>query len=164
LDPRRRLGAATATAGTSFFVSGSASFRLMHDLRPGGYGQGIELVSFRDHRTADAFIHARAMRKRQQSAASTSIATSASTSRRRSRIGLRRARKIGADAPEMEPFIVPRAIKRGREVRRATNGLFGTRRGIRKPGAHDRIRVRRCAPKEACTTRTGTAALSARCI
>jgi DNA-binding MarR family transcriptional regulator len=36
LDARRRLRAATATAGTGFFASGSASFRLMHDLRPGG--------------------------------------------------------------------------------------------------------------------------------
>jgi hypothetical protein len=33
---RRRLSAATATAGTGFFVPGSAAFRLKHDLRPGG--------------------------------------------------------------------------------------------------------------------------------
>jgi DNA-binding MarR family transcriptional regulator len=36
LDPRRRLSAATAAAGTAFFVPRSAAFRLMHDLRPGG--------------------------------------------------------------------------------------------------------------------------------
>ncbi len=36
LDPRRRLSAATAAAGTGFFIPGSAAFRLMHDLRPGG--------------------------------------------------------------------------------------------------------------------------------
>ena len=47
----------TAVAG-GFFVPGSAFFRLMHDLRLGGYAQGIELVSLRTHRTADAFVHA----------------------------------------------------------------------------------------------------------
>jgi hypothetical protein len=35
-DQCRRLSAATAAAGTGFFVPGSAAFRLMHDLRPGG--------------------------------------------------------------------------------------------------------------------------------
>jgi hypothetical protein len=46
---------ATATAGTGFSAPGSASFRLMHDLRSGGYGQGEEFVSLRDHRTAGCF-------------------------------------------------------------------------------------------------------------
>ena len=34
-------------------------FRLMHDLRPGGYGQGNELVCLRDHRTAGCVIRHR---------------------------------------------------------------------------------------------------------
>jgi len=58
LEPRRRLSAATAAAGTGYFASGSASFRLMHDLRPGGNGHETELVSLSHHRIADTFIYA----------------------------------------------------------------------------------------------------------
>jgi len=35
-DAQPPASAATAAAGTGFFVPGSAAFRLMHDLRPGG--------------------------------------------------------------------------------------------------------------------------------
>jgi hypothetical protein len=43
LDPRRRL-AATAAADTGFFAPGSASFRLMHDLRPGWPGPSLPIA------------------------------------------------------------------------------------------------------------------------